>query len=163
MNEFLLKNKKTVVIGVLLLLGLLLVFVGTPSKKEEKKESGLTFDEEEYEKKLESRLTELLEAVNGVGDVRVMITLEGSATYTYATDVSQDSGSTGSLKRESTVVLSLDGNSKKDPVVSGYVLPRVKGAAVVCTKPLTPTLQAKVIGVVSSALGVSSSKIFVTN
>ena len=163
-NELFTNKKISIIFIVIFILGLLLVFV--PSNDKEKKtpmEETLRFDEEAYEKNLEKRLREIVEEIDGVGDVRVMITLEGSATYSYATDVAQDVSEKGNSKKESTVVLSTGTSSTKEAVISGYTLPKVKGAAVVCSKELSATLKGKVIEVVSAALGISSAKISVTN
>ena len=163
MKELIKKNYKIVIPVLIFLIGTILVFFEPSKKKEEPKSVAFTFSENEYEKALEDRLERIIEKIDGAGDVSVMVTLEGSALYSYATDISQDTKSDGDVKRESTVVLSFDGASKKDAVISGYTLPRVKGAAVVCSKVLSPTLQEKIIGVVSSALGINTNKIYVTN
>ena len=150
--------------AVLLLLAvgaLMVLFSG--KDKGETVEYEHQFNEVAYEESLEKRLKEIIERIDGVGEVKVMITLEGAAFYTSATDTAQDTKADGNNKRESTVVLSAKGSNTKEAVVSGYSLPNVKGAAIVCSCPLTPTLQGKVIGVVSSALGISTGKIYVTN
>ncbi len=164
LNELFTSKNTTIIFILIFLLGLLLVLL--PSNEKEKNttiENTLRFDEEEYEKNLEKRLREIVEEIDGVGDVRVMITLEGSATYSYATDVTHDVSEKGNSKKESTVVLSTGTSSTKEAVISGYTLPKVKGAAVVCSKELSATLKGKVLEVVSAALGISSAKISVTN
>lgn len=163
MKELFKRFDSRLILLIALAAGVALVLI--PNKKEEavSTQSGFSFDESVYSESLEKRLTALIEDIDGVGNVSVMITLEGSAVYTYATDTSYDSGTNGDSKRESTVVLSSGGSSRKDAVISGYSLPKVSGAAVVCSKELTPVLQAKVIGVASAALGISTSKIYVTN
>ena len=148
---------------VLLIVGVAAVLLSDKGGEETEVEAQQLFDEAIYEEELEKRLKSIIEEIDGVGNVNVMITLEGSALYTYAPDVAQDSKSDGDIKRESTVVLSVNGTNSKEAVVSGYSLPNVKGAAVVCSGVLTPTLQGKVIGVASAALGIPTSKIYVTN
>ena len=164
MNEII-SDKRTIAIFIVVFIaGLVLVML--PSNKKSagvSSDDTLRFDEEEYEKNLETRLQKIVEEIDGVGNVEVMITLEGSAVYTYATDTTQDVSEKGSSKKESTVVLSTGTSSTKEAVISGYTLPRVKGAAVVCSNELTATLKSKVIGVVSAALGISTAKICVTS
>lgn len=147
----------------LLVLGVILVLMSGKKEDSIEKKSEPVFNETNYEEALEKRLKDIIERIDGVGEVSVMITLEGSALYTYATDTTQDTGADGDSKRESTVVLSVNGSNNKEAVISGYTLPNIKGVAVVCSRTLTPTLQGKVIGVASAALGISTSKIFVTN
>lgn len=156
-------KKKSALLVLILLVGVLLVLFSGENKSEKISQTNIEFDEEEYEEILENRLTSILEKIDGVGEVSVMVTLEGSALYSYATDTSQDNGKEGNSKKESTIVLSTKSSSVKEAVISGYTLPKVKGAAVVCSSDLSATLRAKVIGVVSAALGISSARICVTN
>ena len=162
MTQRIKRIKPRAVALVLLVLGVMTVLLSGRAG-EEKTEDTYFFDEVVYEETLEKRLKEIIERIDGVGEAKVMITLEGSAFYTYATDTANDTKADGNVKRESTVVLSAKGSSTKEAVISGYTLPAVKGAAIVCSRTLTPTLQGKVIGIAASALGIPTSKIFVTN
>ena len=163
MIEKLKKPTPLTIVIVAMILGLLLILFSGKKETTEKSRADEFFNETAYEEELEKRLKGIIEDIDGVGDVKVMITLEGSAVFTYATDVTQDTKSDGDLKKASTVVLSANGTNNKEAVISGYSLPAIKGAAVVCSRTLTPTLQSKVIGVVSAALGISTNKIYVTN
>lgn len=162
LTELLNLKKKNIIIIFLAVLGICLILI-SGEKTNQSEESKIGFNEEAYEETLEKRLKSIIEEIDGVGEVSVMITLEGSAVYSYATDVSQDSGKEGDSKRESTIVLSTKASSVKEAIVSGYALPKVKGAAVVCSSSLSSVVRAKVIGVVSAALGISSARICVTN
>ncbi len=148
---------------ILLAVGVVAVLMSNKDETAVEKETYAVFDEAVYEEALEKRLKSIIEEIDGVGEVSVMITLEGSALYSYATDTAHDTKADGDSKRESTVVLSANGTNNKEAVISGYTLPSIKGAAVVCSGALSPTLQGRVIGTVSAALGISTSKIFVTN
>lgn len=160
------KLKKTELVAILIaaaVIGILMVLFSGKEKTIETVTSTEVFSEAEYTQSLEKRLKNIIEDIEGVGDVSVMITIEGSQIFSYATDVSQDTKSDGDYKRETTIVLSAAGSNSKGPIVSGYTLPEIKGAAIVCSKRISPSLQAKVIGVASAALGISTSKIYVTN
>lgn len=157
------KKNSILILIFFLILGLSLVFLSGEKEDAESLNSDIGFDEEEYEINLEKRLKKIVEEISGVGEVNVMVTLEGSAFYSYATDTTQDMKKEGDSKRESTVVLSTGSSSTKEAVVSGYTLPKVKGAAVVCSGNISTTVRAKVISVVSAALGISSARICVTN
>lgn len=163
MTEKIKKINVGAIVLILLAVGVIMVLLSDSEKSESVSETTKMLDETLYEEDLEKRLKEIIEQIDGVGEVSVMITLENSVLYTYATDTAQDTNADGDSKRESTVVLSVKGSNTKEAVISGYVLPNVKGAAVVCSRTLTPALQGKVIGVVSAALGISTSKIYVTN
>lgn len=159
-----LQSKNTVfVMLALLVLGVLMVISSGKDKSIQTDEAESVFDEVDYEERLENRLKKIISQIDGVGEVNVMITMEGSAMYTYATDTANDTRADGDFKRESTVVLSVKGTNTKEAVVSGYLLPNIKGAAVVCSRRLTAELKSKVIGVVSAALGIPTNKIYVTD
>jgi len=121
------------------------------------------FSESEYERALESRLEGLIEKIDGVGSVSVMITLSGSAKYTYAQNTSEDVDADGDIKKEVSIVMSNKKSNVKEAIVSGYTLPEIKGAAVVCEKKLSAEILKKVIGTVSASLGITTDKIYVTN
>ncbi len=163
MTEKIKKLNPGVIALVLLVIGVITVLLSNKDETATEKEAVAVFDEAAYEESLEKRLKNIIQAIDGVGEVSVMITLEGSALYRYATDTAQDTKADGDVKRESTVVLSANGSNNKEAVISGYTLPGIKGVAVVCSASLGPTLQGRVIGTVSAALGIPTSKIFVTN
>ncbi len=148
-------------IALIALFVLILSFRGNGEEKSETVSDA--FDETAYERDLENRLKTLVEKIDGVGNVNVMVTLEGSAVCTYAQDSTQDIGAQGDIKKVSTIVFSAKSASVKEAIVSGYTLPKIKGAAIVCEKKLNASLIEKVIGVVSASLGISTDKIYVTN
>lgn len=159
------KNKMGYVIfAVILMLGIILMTKSPENVEKNIDQSpSMIFSETEYEAQLESRLKSLIEEIDGVGEVSVMITLEGSARYSYAQDLNENIGADGDVKKETSVVLSAKSSSIKEAVVSGYTLPKIKGAAVVCENSLNAVLLEKVIGTVSASLGISTDKIYVTN
>ena len=158
------KNKTLFIfLFILILAGVALTLFSSPKKSEPSEESMSVFNETQYEKELEEKLVKLVENIDGVGKVSVMITLEGSAVYSFAQDLNENVSADGTLKTQASVVLSNKGSNVKEAIISGYSLPKVKGAAVVCEKKLNAVVLEKVIGVVSASLGISTDKIFVTN
>lgn len=160
-----LKSKLLPIVFLLLLfLGAFMMLSDKDSNNETISEKTVgVFDETEYEKRLENRLKSLIERIDGVGSVSVMITLEGSAVYSYAKDSKEDVSADGDVSVDTSVVLSSKSSNVKEAVVSGYTLPKIKGAAVVCEKRLSATLLERVIKTVSASLGISTDKIYVTN
>lgn len=162
--DSLIRKKFLLLLVTVFVFGILMIaFSGTDKKSENSVSGKPDFEIAGYEEALEERLKDIIEKIDGVGTVSVMVTLEGSAFYSYATDTSEDLGKDGNEKKERTVVLSSESTSKKEAVVSGYTLPKVKGAAVVCSGKLSETLRKRVIDVVCASLGISSAKICVTN
>ena len=158
------KNKGVIfILASVLIVGIIMAL--SPSQNDDDLENAdaVTFNESRYEEQLEERLKDLIEQIDGVGNVTVMITLEGSALYTYAQNVSEDIESDGNVKKETNIVLSTKSSSIKEAVVSGYSMPKIKGAAVVCDNRLSAGMLEKIIGTVSASLGISTDKIYVTN
>lgn len=119
---------------------------------------------------LETRLTEMLESVQGAGKVQVMITLESAGETVYARDEQSDTqttqdGSDGvtdrkeSYKSEHIIVDAADG---KQPLVETHIEPEVKGVAVVCEGGDDITVIKRITDLVSVVLGLSTNRICVT-
>ena len=114
---------------------------------------------------LETRLTEMLESVQGAGKVQVMITLESAGETVYARDEQSQDGSDGvtdrkeSYKSEHIIVDAADG---KQPLVETHIEPEVKGVAVVCEGGDDITVIKRITDLVSVVLGLSTNRICVT-
>lgn len=127
---------------------------------------------EEYTKALEKRLGNLIESMEGVGRAQVMVTLESSAQMVFATeekvqtDRMQDV--TGEEKRreqvsgnsQSSLVL-VDAGSGKRPLVKAQLEPTIRGVVVVCAGAESRVVSARIVDVVTTALGIGANKVCV--
>ncbi len=152
-------GKKLLIIGaaaVLVLLLLSSIFGGNKSspKSKEDKTPALE-DAAELEQALEARVKALVERIEGAGTATVMITLDRSSTLVFDKDEKQ-----GNSNRETETVLA---GSAKEPLQTGVVLPKVRGAAVVCSGAADPIVQEKVTNAVAKALNIGVSRVYVTN
>ena len=135
-------------------LGLLLLFVGSNAKDTEKSTT-ITEKEESlqelatYKAELEKELETLCSAVSGVGQVDVMVRLESGNSIIYASDGSGKPSTVGS-------------GSTQTPLYSTIHTPRIAGVGIVCRGGNDPTIQQKLISLVSTTLDISSSRVFVT-
>lgn len=110
-------------------------------------------------------MEEILSAIDGVGDLRLMLTLENDGEKKLAGDSSlQYSGPTASpddyQRQSETVVLSQTG-SGQEVVVVQQVNPHFRGALVVCGGGDVPSVRLAVIEAVSALTGLGSDKISV--
>ena len=110
-------------------------------------------------------MEEILSAIDGVGDLRLMLTLENDGEKKLAGDSSlQYSGPTASpddyQRQSETVVLSQTG-SGQEVVVVQQVTPHFRGALVVCGGGDVPSVRLAVIEAVSALTGLGSDKISV--
>lgn len=155
------KGRKLLIIGaaaVLVLLVLSSVLGGSVSKNSSKvKEvkSPTIEDVSELEQALESRVKALVERIDGAGTAAVMITLDRTSTSVYQKDEKL-----ANSNYENETVLA---GSAKEPLQTGTVLPKVRGAAVVCSGAADPVVQEKITNAVAKALNIGISRVYVTN
>lgn len=136
---------------IILLAGILLVVVTLPTDNK-KKESRTTIEDsdsstpnqwEAYQEKVERRLEEILQQVEGVGKVKVMVSLAGTGETVVEKDVPQsqsqveEGDSSGGSRvtkestwEESTVYIQQNGDSV--PYVIKELVPDIEGICVIC-------------------------------
>ncbi len=139
------ENKKTgnnillaLLIGVLLLV-LGKTFFPTEEKAEEINTEQKTAEVQNLsEQGMEVRMSEILSKIQGAGQVDVMLTFRISTESVVAQEEkteesrSQENGKTSeNLQKETTVVMTEDGNGKTSPVVLTENSPQVEGVVIV--------------------------------
>ncbi len=152
------ENGKKVALLFLVFIFIFTVFFTTG--KDEKKEedevdtgNAITL----YEESLENRLEALITNIDGVGECRVMVTLEKDDYKIFAKDsYEEDSGN----KYEYVIVETESGSD--DGLVVNSIMPEVRGVAVVCEGGDSAVVKSAVISAVSSVLSVSSAEISVS-
>ena len=143
-----LKNTMFIPISLCLILGIVLLGVGTLGKQETSKEQSSVISLSEYESSLENKIKELCERVDGVTNVSVAVSLSSGGEYVYAKDGKDDYVLVGSGNYESGVLL-----SEKTPQISGI--------GIVCNFGGDQNVKYRLISLVSAACGVGSNKIFI--
>ena len=138
--------------GMLLLLGtlgvLLLIFGGGMESGNKSALPDIGEQTEAYRASLEKELTALCEQVAGVGEVTLMLTLEGSEKAVYA----QDSNQNGTIDY---VVSSGEG------LLLYREYPAVTGVAVVCAGGGDPAVQRELTDLLAALLGIGTNRISV--
>ncbi|MBQ8688138.1 MAG: hypothetical protein IJ512_06270 [Ruminococcus sp.] len=115
---------------------------------------------EDYAAALEKRLENILMQIEGVGSCRVMITVSGSASYSYAQDMQQHSEAEQiEIQREHVV---LDEENGDAPLVEQIANPEVIGVIVACEGGEKHVVRELIFEAVHAALDVPSSRICVT-
>lgn len=102
-----------------------------------------------YEAQLEKEIAKLCGEVAGVGQVEVMLHLRGGTRVLYATDEKGKPASVGS-------------GSAEVPLHSTVLLPEIAGVAIVCRGGEAPHTQKTLTELVSTALGIPTSRVSVT-
>ena len=120
-----------------------------------------------YEQQLERRLCEIVSAIAGAGEARVMLTLDCGSEPIYAVQGKTDSkhsfsgsGSEESLSANKEYVLIGSGNSEQGLVLK-MVEPQVRGVAVICQGGDDLIVRQAVVEAVTAVLGVGSNKVSV--
>ncbi len=154
-------KKNLPLLAILLIVGIIFLFLSEYTSNEQNKNGAKTdFDPEIYTKNLEERLGAILEEMEGVSQVKVMITLEGGQEYRYATEVNASfyGGNSGS----ETLFVQKDSSGKSSPILATTLAPKIKGVSVVCKGASDIRIQKKIIELVGSTLNLSQNQIFVT-
>lgn len=111
---------------------------------------------DEYRADLETRMEAICARVAGVGDVEVVVTLEGGFEYVYATDKKTTVGG------ESYTYVTVGSGDGESLIYISERAPAIVGIGVVCTGGMDATVRREVTSLLSAAFGVGSNKIYVT-
>lgn len=153
---------------VLLVLAAGLVLILWPGGKEDgepvaavsAEEQGVSFSLEKQEEKL----TEILQKIDGAGQVEVMLTVRTSAERVVATEEERRASAAGGGEEETestvtVVVVSSDRN--ETPVTIKYIYPEYQGAVVVAEGAGDAAVRLALTDAVSAVTGLSTDKITV--
>lgn len=165
--------KRTKLILAVGLIGIILIMLSEvlPDKSSTKKTDTpeaqtpvpVADENEEYKLRTEAQLKELLEQIDGVGECRVMVTLEGTTEYIYAENISKYSDNDGartSDKFDNNIVFT-EKDGEKQALVKKIIKPQIIGVVVVCEGGGNIRVNERVLKAVSTALDISSAKICV--
>ncbi len=108
-----------------------------------------------YTGNLKTELGEILMSIEGVGKAQVMLTISSAEEYVYAEELKR-----GSTQAEKNYVI-IDNGSQEEALVKKINNPRVSGVLIVCEGGDDPRVCEKIYKAVSTALDVSTSKIYV--
>lgn len=150
------------------LAGILLIFFSelpgfSVSQKEEAAAAADTG--EAYVQQMEEKLTQLLQDVQGAGQVHVMVTLEASGQSVYAQDEEQDTSYGQDGQRQSNIRTEhviLDSGTQRTPLLEQEYEPEIRGVAVVCEGGDDILVVGRITELVSVVLGIPTNRICVT-
>lgn len=151
--------KKYRLAALVVLAGVVLMLLpgGTSGEKQETQAAEEGFSLEDTER----RMAEVIGAIDGVGRVRVMLTLRSGETLSLAEDSSASRGSGGDELQESQVLTVNRGSGRQEVVVTQRMYPVYQGAVVVCQGAGDSRVRLTVIEAVAVLTGLSSDRISV--
>ena len=168
------KNKKTLIIfGLIAGIGLILLSFVTANGNNKNSSGNINIkndlsriDTISYIAEQERKLCEILKKIDGVSEPFVMITLDSSSEYIYASkqsikeSVSKD-GNTTQKDVQKDIILYEDEKKAKSPILVKEIQPKIKGVAVVCKGISGADMQLKIINLVSTVLNLPTNKVYV--
>jgi stage III sporulation protein AG len=121
-----------------------------------------------YVAEQEKKLCEILKRIDGVSEPFVMIVLESSSEYIYATkqsikESSSKNGETTQKDVQKEIILYEDEKKAKSPILVKEIKPKIKGVAVVCRGISGDDMRLKIINLVSTALNLPANRVYVTS
>ncbi len=173
MNEFkkrlteLTKDKKKavfIIIGVVLMFLLFLGEFEEQTETEEITADNTSFYASKYTQKAEKDLEKLLSRINGVGKVKVLVTLDSCYENVFAkgykSDVKENENETQSETEEEYIVIKKGSNNEESLIVKVYE-PTVKGVAVVAEGADDIYVKKAITETVCALYDISSAKVSV--
>ncbi len=162
------KKKDKIVVGVCLAALILLLVSSGYSKAANVKPNTQKISSQNYKTALETQLRETLRNVRGVGQVNVMITLEGEITETPVFNENTSGSSTNDMsdKTSTQTSTSKDAVMVKDsagsfPYTVSDKYPQIVGVVIVAQGAENTAVKSYIINAVKTSLGVSAHKIVV--
>lgn len=146
---------------IVLLAGVLLLASGGRGTKEETVSPDASEQSSFDLTAFEQTLCDKLAAVDGVGRVELMLSLEQSGEAVYAVNTRQTTGMDSSESFESDLTVLSDGSYGEKPVTVKNLLPTFRGAVVLCDGADDAQVRLAVTQAVSTVCGIGADKVTV--
>ena len=157
-GELLGGDKKPLVIVALGVVGMLCLLLSSGSGKAEKAEAAP--DIAQTQETVARQLENLLKTVDGVGKVKVCVTVDRMQRTVYA--VNKEQTDSGDRNEKSEKYVFTESGNNTQGLVLYTVAPEIRGVAVCCEGGGSGVTRQEVTRLVSAALGVPANKIWVT-
>lgn len=156
-------SKKIKIIVAIGLIGVILIAMSdifTNNDNDVKPSTQSNMNYYEYADELEKRLCNIVSSMNGVGECKVMITLENSKESVYATDNENKSESGSSSSKDEYVIY--DSDDGEAPVLIKEYYPKIQGVSVVCSGGDNVVVREQIINTVTSLFNIPANRVSVS-
>ena len=158
------KHIELIVISIFVLI-LAVIYISSLGSKDEKLNINSDTSLEEYGNYLETKLMNVIENIDGAGNVSVMLTFDGRITYEYATESEEVTTSssvtsgtnTKTVVNEKVIIVNRDG--KDTPLVTREIYPEIAGVVIVASGAGNVAVKLNIISAVETLLSIDDSKI----
>lgn len=161
------------------ILGMLLIFISGFFKTSNSSEIPVIPNDknssETYARTLEKNLREIICSIKNVGNIKILVTLETDSESIYAVEEKNNNEQTednfdGETTRRRTsndiekkYITIRDVNGAERALKITEIQPKIKGVVVICDGGGNIEIKKKIIETVTTALNISSKKVYVTN
>ncbi len=152
--------KKYRLAAAAVLLGIVLMLLPSGGGQESVPPDGA--EEELFDRAaVQSEMEEILRMIEGVGELRLMLTVDAGTKRELAQDSSVERSGTEDLRQTSETVIVGAGSGTREVVVTRSVYPRYVGALVVCEGGDSAAVRLAVTEAIHALTGLASDKISV--
>lgn len=163
------EKKKAKLFLILGIAGIALIFLADVIKPNEQKSKDkvkieeLNVNTDSYKEQMQSELVSILSKINGVGNVNVMLTIEGSTEYVFAEEYNTKTDKSGDKTTQDyqNKYVIVDKGNGKDALVKKILRPKVSGVVIVCDGGDNPSVKEKIYQAAVAVLNIPSNKICV--
>ena len=164
-SKYLLENDKNklkiiTVIGVIGILLLSLPEIIPKHNAESNSDNNEIVNYCDYIDNLESKLTNIIESIDGAGECRVMITLENTSENIYATDSELKIDDDSKSNKDNYVIY--NAQSGESPVLINTNMPKIQGVTIVCSGGDNVKVREVIIKTVTSLFDISTNRVSVS-
>lgn len=173
------KNKRYTNLAMIISIGIMILIgmsVFTDDNSDKKVEDFIKSDKsseqinymENYSEKIESRLSNILSQMKGVGEVNVMVTLEetiervpaiNTITSKETTDEKDAQGGIRDVIREEYTEEVITSDNKNSLLILKEIKPEVKGVIIVAQGASNTKIKESIYNAVKTVLGISGNKV----
>ena len=166
------KSKYVIIIGFI---GIFLIVLSTfttkktePKTKEVSSNYFTTTNTEEYVNKLENKINSIISQIEGVGNSKVIITLEKGIENVYANSEKKATNSnenfSGKMSKRDDIqkdIVIIDGTQGKQALIVTQKEPTIRGVIIICEGADNPKTVADVVNSVSKCLNIGTNRLSV--
>lgn len=159
------KHIEIIIAVILISVFLLIYFSNFNSKTKTDSSTTNSTSLANYYGELEVKLEKILKEIQGVGNVKVMITVSSSSKLVYATSkeetnsTNSNGSTTISNNQTTTNPILVQINGKSQPLVVEEILPDIQGIVVVCSGANDYKVKLEVLKAIQTLVNVPSSSI----
>ena len=142
---------------IIVILGLIVLMIPARKNSDVKIDTPVS---EVPQQDMAQQLAEILSQIEGVGRVKIMLTVSAGETTLYQNDQDTNTGDTTSSVRQETVIIT-DSDRNQHALISQVLPPKYQGAVIVCQGADLPTVKLAIVEAVSKATGLGADQISV--